>query len=149
MTTVTSSIQNVQAVNSPNVFIVDQLKLTLISTYPAEGQQPSIVPQVQFEGMTLNGKSITVNTDLDDFCRMSTLQSLMTSFKKISLSGRNIRTVSLAYRRNPRISPADSESVQWLCSLLVRQQHQVGRRRPHPAMFSNLPDSATSISAKS
>ena len=82
VTTVTSSIQDVQAVNSPNVFIAGLLKLTLVSTYPAQGQQPSIVPQVQFEGMTLNGKSITLGTDIDDFCRMPTLQSFDDAFQK-------------------------------------------------------------------
>jgi len=63
----------VRAANGPkNVFTVDQLKLTLVSTHPAEGQ-PSIVPtQVVFygdQGMFLNNQKITLSTDLDDFSK--------------------------------------------------------------------------------
>ena len=86
VTTVTSSIKNVRAANGPkNVFTVDQLKLTLVSTHPAEGQ-PSIVPtQVVFygdQGMFLNNQKITLSTDLDDFSKMSTLEQFDCEFKQ-------------------------------------------------------------------
>jgi hypothetical protein len=83
--TVTSSIMNVRAANGPhNVFTVDQLRLTLVSTHPKQGQ-PSVVPtQVMFhgdKGMFLNQRPITLTTDLDDFCRMSTLEQFDSEFK--------------------------------------------------------------------
>ena len=83
VTTVTTSIMNVRAANGPNAFTVDQLRLTLVSNHPAQGQ-PSIVPtQVVFgEGMSLNGEKITLTSDLDDFCNMSTLERFDSEFQR-------------------------------------------------------------------
>jgi hypothetical protein len=85
VTTVTSAIQNVQAVNPiPNapasVFRADQLKLTLESTYPTQGQ-PYIVPTPTFGRMFLNDQEITLSTDIQDFCSMSRLQDFDDAFK--------------------------------------------------------------------
>jgi hypothetical protein len=86
VTTVTAAIKNVRAANGPNnVFTVDQLKLTVVSTHPTQGQ-PSIVPtQVVFygdQGMFLNNQQITLTTDLEDFCRMSTLDDFDSEFQR-------------------------------------------------------------------
>jgi hypothetical protein len=95
VTTVTSAIQNVQAVNpvpnaAPHVFKADLLKLTLESTYPKQGQ-PSIVPTANFGRMLLNDKDITLSIDLPDFCGMSSLEAFDYAFQ-------NVKSVYLKYR---------------------------------------------------
>jgi hypothetical protein len=90
VTTLTASIQNVQAVNAPNVFKASSLKLTLVSTYPAQGQ-PSIVPQVDFGHMFLNDKEISLSTDMDDLCRLST-------FERFDYAFQNDKSVWSKYR---------------------------------------------------
>ncbi len=84
-TTVTSSVQNVQAVNTvpnaaPHVFKADLLKLTLESTYPTQGQ-PSIVPTASFVRMFLDDQEITLATDIQDFCSMPKLQDFDDAFQ--------------------------------------------------------------------
>jgi hypothetical protein len=86
VTTVTSSIMNFRAANGPkNIFTVDQLRLTLVSTHPKQGQ-PLIAPtQVMFhgdKGMFLNQQAITLSTDVDDFCVMSTLEKFDSEFQR-------------------------------------------------------------------
>jgi hypothetical protein len=82
--TLTSSIQNVRAANGTNVFTADQLKLTLTSTHPVNGQ-PSIVPtEVVFggdAGMSLNKQKITLTTDLGDFRKLATLELFDSAFQ--------------------------------------------------------------------
>jgi hypothetical protein len=83
--TITSSIQNVQAVNPlPNgksyVFKADLLKLNLVTTYPTQGQ-PSIVPTTTFGRMLLNDKEITLSSDIQDFCEMPRLQDFDSAFQ--------------------------------------------------------------------
>jgi hypothetical protein len=62
------------------VFRADQLKLTLESTYPTQGQ-PYIVPTPTFGRMFLNDQEITLSTDIQDFCSMSRLQDFDDAFK--------------------------------------------------------------------
>ena len=122
-----------------NVFTVDQLKLTLVSTHPKQGQ-PSIVPtQVMFcgdQGMFLNNQKITLSTDLDDFCRMSTLEQFDCEFKTKQVCLAEIPWPLPHQRvRAARISSAHSQGVQRLCGLLVRERHKMGeqdnpRQRP-------------------
>ena len=85
VTTLTASIQNIVAANGTNVFTAGQLKLTLTSTHPVKGQ-PSIVPsEVVFggdAGMSLNKQKITLATDVDDFRKMSTLESFDAEFQR-------------------------------------------------------------------
>ena len=85
LVTVTSAIQNVQAVNpvpnaAPHVFKADLLKLTLESTYPKQGQ-PSIIPTASFVRMFLDDQEITLSTDIQDFCSMPRLQDFDDAFK--------------------------------------------------------------------
>ncbi len=84
VTVVTSSILNVRAANGPNVFTAGELKLTLTSTHPKQGE-PSIVPtDIVFggeAGMTLNKQKLTVTVDLDDFRKMGTLQDFEAAFR--------------------------------------------------------------------
>jgi hypothetical protein len=84
VTTLTSSILNVRAVNRPHIFTSGQLKLTLSSTHPTTGQ-PSITPREAIfggdAGMALNKTKITVTDDLEDFRRMETLERFESEFQ--------------------------------------------------------------------
>jgi hypothetical protein len=107
VTTVTASIQKISAANGANVFTADQLRLTLVSTHPERGQ-PSIVPtQVLFggeKGMFLNKKQITLTTDVDDFRKLSTLESFDSAFQ-------NNKSVFAKYRN--RFLTKDGKPPAW------------------------------------
>jgi hypothetical protein len=84
VTTVIASVENVTATNAPIVFKAGLLRAEVVSNHPQSGQ-PSIAPKdVQFggpEGMTLDGKPVSVQTDLDDFQRYPTFEGFEKMFR--------------------------------------------------------------------
>ena len=84
VTTLTSSILNVRAVNRPHIFTAGQLKLTLSSVHPTVGQPSIVLREAIFggdAGMALNKNKITVTDDLDDFRRLETLERFEHEFQ--------------------------------------------------------------------
>jgi hypothetical protein len=81
VTTVTASVQNGSAANGPNVFKFGQLKISVVSIHPQKGQ-PSITPaEVVFTDLSLNNQKIALNTDVDDFRKLSTLDQFDYEFR--------------------------------------------------------------------
>lgn len=84
VTTITTSIQNLSAANGENVFTASQLKLTLTSVHPQDGQ-PSITPTEVVlggdGGMALNKTKIVLTADLDDFRKLGSLERFEKEFQ--------------------------------------------------------------------
>jgi hypothetical protein len=85
VTTVTSSIADVVAVNKPIVFEADRLKIVLVSEHHQKATQPAFsYPEVVFggeKGLSLDGKPIRVEVDRD-LVGLSTFDSIEKQYRK-------------------------------------------------------------------
>jgi hypothetical protein len=85
VTTVTSSIADVVAVNKPIVFEADLLRVVMVSDHARQGQ-PSIVPkEVVFggeKGILLGGKPVRVDTDARDLEEFATFEAFEKEYRK-------------------------------------------------------------------